>query len=151
MRRLTTFGCLAAALALAAPLWAPAAAYPGTLNYIEGHASVGDEALSPKSIGSTQLAAGQTLATQNGKAEVLLTPGVFLRVGHNSAVKMISPSLTDTDVFVQKGEATVEVAEIHPENRLVISESEARRDSRRPGSTISTRARSKCGFSRVKR
>lgn len=121
-------GCLLAATVLALPACAldvnqPGAAYPGTLNYVEGQASVGNEAVSPKSIGSTQLAAGQTLSTERGKAELLLTPGVFLRLGDNSAVKMISPNLTDTDVLVEKGEATVEVAEIHPQNRLVISES----------------------------
>jgi len=38
-----------------------------------------------------------------GKAEILLTPGAFLRVGGDSAVKMISPGLTNTQVEVQRG------------------------------------------------
>jgi hypothetical protein len=47
---------------------------------------------------------------------------VFLRVGDNSSVKMISPGLADTEVQVEHGEAIVEVAEIHPENNLRVDE-----------------------------
>jgi FecR protein len=129
MRNLTfrTMGCFLAGVVFSAPAWGadakgPGTAYPGTLNYVEGQASIGSEALNSKSIGAAQLEAGQTLATGQGKAELLLTPGVFLRVGDNSTVKLVSPSITDTDVELQKGEATVEVTEIHPENRLVIDE-----------------------------
>lgn len=96
----------------------PAAAVPGTLNYVEGNASIGSEMLNSKSIGSAQLQPGQSLGTETGKAEVLLTPGVFLRMGDEASVKMISPSLTNTEVAIQKGEAIVEVDEIHRENDL---------------------------------
>ncbi|MGB0037801.1 MAG: hypothetical protein WBQ00_02815, partial [Terriglobales bacterium] len=95
-------------------------ATPGTLNYVEGNVSIASEALSSKSIGSAELQSGQFLTTEKGKAEVLLTPGVFLRVGDNSTVKMISPSLTDTEIGLDKGHAIVEVAEIHPENDILI-------------------------------
>lgn len=95
-------------------------ATPGTLNYVEGNVSIGSEALSSKSIGSAELQPGQSLTTEKGKAEILLTPGVFLRVGDNSTVKMISPSLTDTEIDLDKGHAMVEVAEIHPENDILI-------------------------------
>jgi hypothetical protein len=78
-----------------------------------------------KSIGTAQLGAGETITTQLGKAEVLLTPGVFLRVGDSSEVKMIAPNLTDTEVAIQKGEATVEVTDIHRENRLIVDEGNA--------------------------
>ncbi len=91
---------------------------PGTLNYIEGQAAIGDQTLDSKSVGSTELEQGQTLNTTDGKVEVLLTPGVFLRLGSNSSVKMLSPTLTDTEVHLEKGHAIVEVAEIHHENDL---------------------------------
>jgi uncharacterized membrane protein YgcG len=100
----------------------PRPALPGTLNYVEGSASIGNQSLSSNSIGSADLAAGQILATQNGKAEVLLTPGVFLRLDDNSAVKMISPSITNTELDVNQGNALIEVSEIHPENDIRISE-----------------------------
>ncbi|HTR64705.1 MAG TPA: FecR domain-containing protein [Terriglobales bacterium] len=93
---------------------------PGTLNYVEGQATIGDQTLGSNSIGSTTLQTGQSIATDNGKAEVLLTPGVFLRLDDNSSAKMLSPSITYTEVGLQKGRAMVEVAEIHPENDLRI-------------------------------
>ncbi len=97
-------------------------AVPGSLNYVEGQVSIGTQPLDSKSIGRAQLETGQTLTTEKGKAEILLTPGVFLRVGNNSSVRMISPSLTDTEIAVDKGHAMIEVAEIHPENDLLVSE-----------------------------
>ncbi len=111
---------------LSAPAWADITsartAVPGTLNYVEGHASIGDQNLNSKSIGTAELQPGESLVTEKGKAEVLLTPGVFLRIGNNSSVKMISPSLTDTEVEVDQGHAMIEVAEIHPENSLRVDE-----------------------------
>lgn len=111
------------AVILSVPAWANASsnpAVPGTLNYVEGNVSMGSHALNSKSIGSAELQSGQSLSTGTGKAEILLTPGVFLRVGDNSSVKMISPSLTDTEIGVSKGHAMIEVAEIHPENDILI-------------------------------
>jgi hypothetical protein len=111
---------------LAAPAWGDYSgshsAVPGTLNYVEGHASISGQVLSAKSVGVAELGTGQSLTTTNGKAEVLLTPGVFLRVDGHSAVKMISPSLTYTEVGIEKGQAMVEVAEIHRENDLRVLE-----------------------------
>jgi len=107
---------------LSALAWGANTALPGTINYVEGQAQIGDQSLDAKSIGSAQLQAGQSLRTQSGKAEVLLTPGVFLRLGDNSAAEMISPRLTKTEVTIQEGDALVEVAEIHGENDLRIRE-----------------------------
>src|ERR1700719_2434607 len=95
-------------------------AVPGTVNYVEGQVSLDSQPLTSKSIGSAVLETGQSITTENGKVEVLLTPGVFLRVGSNSAVKMISPSLTNTEIGVEEGEASVEVAEIHKQNDIRI-------------------------------
>ena len=85
------------AVVLCAPAWAETAnakaAVPGTLNYVEGQVSIGDRALNSKSIGNEELNQGASLVTEKGKAEVLLTPGVFLRIGNNSSVKMISSVL----------------------------------------------------------
>jgi hypothetical protein len=112
---------------LAVPAWgAPpdraTPAQPGTVNYVEGDVTAGTNALSASSIGATQLAAGETLSTKSGKAEVLLTPGVFFRVGDHSSMTMTSPSLSDTQVALNDGRAMVEVAEIHPANDISVSE-----------------------------
>jgi len=111
---------------LTTPAWGTEAsaksAVPGTLNYVEGQVSIGNQTLDSKSIGSAELHPGESLCTGKGKAEVLLTPGVFLRIGDNSSVKMISPGLADTEVQVDQGHAIIEVAEIHPKNNIRIDE-----------------------------
>ncbi|HEV2383313.1 MAG TPA: hypothetical protein VG206_26400 [Terriglobia bacterium] len=93
---------------------------PGTLNYVEGQVSIQGQKQSPKSVGSTYLEANQVLDTRNGNAEMLLTPGVFMRVGHNSEVKMISPGLADTQVQLTHGSAMVEVDELFKENDVSV-------------------------------
>jgi hypothetical protein len=105
--------------ALAAP--DARSALPGTVNYIEGQVNIGSDTLNADSIGSAMLEPNQTLETGTGKAEILLTPGVFLRVDDNSAVTMISPGLTNTEVQLDQGRAMVEVAEIHDQNHLRIN------------------------------
>jgi hypothetical protein len=93
-------------------------ARPGAVNYIEGHAALNGTELSQKTLGRTFLNTNDTLSTDLGKAEVLLTPGVFLRIGDNSQIRMVSPSLTNTQVEVTKGEAMVEVAELVKDNDI---------------------------------
>jgi hypothetical protein len=51
--------------------------------------NIGNQILNAKSVGSVDLEPGQSLSTETGKAEVLLIPGVFLRLGDDSSVKMI--------------------------------------------------------------
>ena len=53
-------------------------AVPGTVNYLEGKVEIDGNALTTKQIGEAQLQPEQVLTTSHGKAEVLLTPGVFL-------------------------------------------------------------------------
>jgi hypothetical protein len=77
------------------------------------------------SVGYAQLQPGQVLQTANGRAELLLTPGVFLRVGENSAVRMISPNLLNTQIALDRGRADIEVDEIHPRNDIQVSEGSA--------------------------
>jgi hypothetical protein len=97
-------------------------ARPGTLNYVEGQVTLGSRSLDASSIGTVELDPGQTLLTQIGKAELLLTPGIFVRLGQSSAATMISSGLTSTRLSVDQGETFIEVTEIHPENDLRILE-----------------------------
>lgn len=97
-------------------------ARPGTLNYVEGQVYLGSQSLDAKSVGSVEIDPGETLITQNGKAEILLTPGVFVRLGEHGSATMIASRLTDIRMSIDEGEALIEVAEIHPENDLRILE-----------------------------
>jgi hypothetical protein len=123
----TVIGCCFLAALLGTPMWGSTSdnrhtAMPGTLNYVEGQASIGDQTLDSHAVGNTDLQNGQVLETGNGKAEILLVPGVYLRLGSNSSVKMISNSLTNTEMAIRSGEAMVEVDELYPENYLRISQ-----------------------------
>jgi hypothetical protein len=93
---------------------------PGTLNYVEGAVYLNGSQLNAKDVGNATLEPGQEITTAKGKAEILLTPGVFLRLDDNSAVKMVSPDLTLTQVELEKGRAGVEVDEIHDQNDLQV-------------------------------
>src|SRR5882762_5478378 len=108
------------AAALSAPAFGANPARPGTINYVEGQVSIAGQPLDAQAIGSAELQSGQSLDTQIGKAEILLTPGAFFRLGDNSSVTMISPSLTDMELRLDKGRAMVEIAELHPQNNLMI-------------------------------
>jgi hypothetical protein len=85
-------------------------AKPGVVNYIEGTAYLNDAKLSELANRNTVMSAGDSLSTDNGKAEVLLAPGVFLRIGEQSEIRMTSPSLVDTQVAIIRGEAIIEAA-----------------------------------------
>jgi hypothetical protein len=120
--RLIAVSSFILAASLSAPAFGANPARPGTINYVEGQASIAGQALDAKAIGTAELQPGQSLDTQNGKAEILLTPGVFFRLGDNSSVTMLSPSLTDMEIRLDKGRAIVEVEQIHQENNLVITQ-----------------------------
>ena len=123
--RLNAIGGFFLAAMLSAPVSGTSPALSGSLNYVEGQAQVGTEVLNAKSVGSVTLEPGQTLSTRAGKAEILLTPGVFFRTGENSAATMISPSLTNTEVGLDQGTALVEVAELHKANLLEVKEGDS--------------------------
>lgn len=103
--------------AVSTPLWADTPARPGTVNYVEGQAAMGGQSLDAKSVG-VEIGEGNSLTTLNGKAEILLTPGVFLRLGPNTSARLIAARLTDTQVQVEQGHAMIEVDQIFPENHL---------------------------------
>jgi hypothetical protein len=95
-------------------------ASPGTLNYVEGQASIEGRPLSSRSVGRTEMKVGQVIATANGKTEILLTPGIFLRLGDDSTVQMVSKDLTHTEVKLERGRANVEVDQIYKQNTILI-------------------------------
>lgn len=100
-------------------------ARPGTVNYTEGIVSLNGQPVNLRAPGGTEVAPGQILETTDGRAEMLLTPGVYLRIGDNSAVRMVTPSLTDTQVELLRGEANLEVDMLAPENHLSVLDSGA--------------------------
>ena len=93
---------------------------PGTVNYVEGQAALDGQTLPAKQNGSTLLETNQVLDTGQGKAELLLTPGVYFRLGDNSEARMVSPGLADTQVELVKGSGMLEVDQLYKENNLSV-------------------------------
>jgi hypothetical protein len=60
------------------------------------------------------------LRTELGRAEVLLTPGVVLRVAENSAIRMISTALSDTRVELLSGNVILESNETRKDTAVTL-------------------------------
>jgi hypothetical protein len=110
--------CFGILLVLAASAWAAVPAHPGMLNYVEGQARISGRTVTSSNVGSADVGVGQVIETGMGKAEVLLTPGVFLRLGENSSVRMDSDGLTDTRVAVLGGRVMIEADDLRKENNI---------------------------------
>ncbi len=83
-------------------------AHSGTLHYFEGDVSIDGAQVQSKVGRFSEIKEQGVLRTAQGRAEVLLTPGVFLRVGENSAVKLLDNRLISTRVELLSGTAMLE-------------------------------------------
>ncbi len=123
MRRQLSWCAAAMILAVTPALAAPAPSPQlGTLNYVEGQASVNGQPVNPKSANSEVVTQGAVLSTGAGKAEMLLTPGVFLRLGENSQLRMVNAGLADTELALVNGQATIEADYFSKDNHLTVEE-----------------------------
>jgi hypothetical protein len=120
MKYLATTIALLGIGVLCAPAWGEDQPRPGTVNYVEGAASLEGRPLRQKDLGSLAMDAGEVLSTAQGKAEILLTPGVFLRLDDRSSIKMVAPDITPTQVELDQGRIGIEVDELYPQNDLEI-------------------------------
>jgi hypothetical protein len=118
MQRLT----LALALIGATSAWGQNAlsAHSGMIHYVEGRVLLDGQVVEPKVTEFPEVKNDQTLATEDGRAEVLLTPGVFLRLSEDSSFKMISNRLSDTSFEVVSGNALIEVMELLKDNSITV-------------------------------
>ena len=115
-------------LAICLVLWASGSvwaqqvisAHSGVIQYVEGQVDVDGRVVQPKFAQFPDVKGGQTLTSDDGRAEVLLTPGVFLRLAENSSFQMISNQLADTRVEILSGSALVEVGELLSNNAITV-------------------------------
>ena len=93
----------------------------GLIHYTEGDVFLGDSRIEMKAAEYPEVKAGQHLRTADGRAEVLLSPGVFLRLSENSEIAMESNQLSDTRVTVLNGSVLVEAGEINQGTSLAVT------------------------------
>ncbi len=85
---------------------------PGTVSRVDGQAALDGKALMTGSEGTAALQAGQMLSTGNGRAEIILTPGVVLRMDRSSVVKMVKAESAHSEVMLESGRADVVVGDV---------------------------------------
>jgi hypothetical protein len=93
-------------------------AHAGVVQYVEGRAYLNDQLVEPKFGQFPDIKENQEFRTEEGRAEILLTPGVFVRLGENSAVRMLSTRLTDAKIEVLSGSAMIECNDVPKDNSI---------------------------------
>ena len=113
---------LVLALAGSVCAWGQSAlsAHSGMIHYVEGKVLLEGQPVDPKFGEFPEVKNDQVLQTEEGRAEVLLTPGVFLRVAENSSFRMLSNRLSDTALEVLSGSTLVEVDELLKDNAITL-------------------------------
>jgi len=96
-------------------------AHSGLIHYTEGDVNVDGKAVARKAAEFPTMKEGQELRTDRGRVEVLLTPGVFLRVAENSGVRMVKNQLMDTKLELLQGSALLEVGELDKTQALTMA------------------------------
>jgi len=93
-------------------------AHAGVVQYVEGRAYLNDQVVEPKFGQFPDIKENQEFRTEEGRAEILLTPGVFLRLGENSSIRMLSNHLTNTRFEVLSGSAMIECSDVPKDNSI---------------------------------
>ena len=102
------FATLAALVAVALPAQSVISTHSGLIHYFEGTVYLGDQVLESHPGRFPTVPAGGELRTADGRAEVLLTPGVFLRMGERTSIRLVANDLTDTQVELEAGSVVVD-------------------------------------------
>ena len=92
----------------------------GVIHYAEGRVLLNDQVIESRSGLFPDIKETQQVRTEEGRVEILLTPGVFLRLGENSAIRMVTNRLIDTRLELLSGEAVVEADELLKDNGVTI-------------------------------
>jgi hypothetical protein len=84
----------------------------GMINYVEGRVLLDGTPVQTRVDSFPPIQNGSELRTEEGRVEVLLGPGVFMRLGDSSAVRMVSDDIMDTRLEYLAGSVIIETAEM---------------------------------------
>jgi hypothetical protein len=82
--------------------------HSGIVHYFEGSVTIDGQPLQQRFGRFEEIRPGSELRTDQGRAEVLLTPGVLLRVDENSSIRIVANRLLDPRVEFVGGSAAVD-------------------------------------------
>jgi hypothetical protein len=89
-------------------------AQAGRINVVKGVAGVLHSSTDPgrQLSEGDELAAGDLVCTgPNGRLEVLLSPGAYLRLAENSVFQMVATDLDDVRIYLRRGSAVIEAGQ----------------------------------------
>ena len=92
----------------------------GLITYLQGPAFLNGKRVVLKTARFPQMRNGEILSTGRGRAELLLSPGVVLRLSESSQLRMDDAQLSNTRVTLQQGETLVEVVQLAEGNRVQV-------------------------------
>ena len=92
----------------------------GVVHFFDGAVFLADQPLEAQVGKFPIIPPSAELRTRQGRAEVLLTPGVFLRMGAESSIRMLADDLSDTRVELVSGSAVVDVMEPAPDTSVTL-------------------------------
>ena len=94
----------------------------GVVHFFEGSVYIDDQPLEPVFGTFPMIKEGSRLWTgDDGRVEVLLTPGVFLRLVENSSIRMVTNSLADTRVEFVRGSMILDSGDATAGNSVVVT------------------------------
>ncbi|MBC7927773.1 MAG: FecR domain-containing protein [Bryobacteraceae bacterium] len=105
----------------------------GLIHYTEGVVRLDGSEVQRKNAEFPSMKVGGELRTGTGRAEVLLSPGVFVRVPEDSAFRMVRNDLLDTKLELTAGTILVEVGDVEKNQSLSVSVGEANVDLSKRG------------------
>jgi hypothetical protein len=97
----------------------------GMVSKAEGEVFIADKEVLESQTNFPDVKENTVLRTGQGRAEILLTNGVAMRVGENASFKMLTNRLIDTRLEILTGSALIEATEIVKDNNLTILAGEA--------------------------
>ena len=96
------------------------AAKAGLVHLAEGITTLDDSPFAGSRGRYRDIPEGSVFKTGDGRAEVLLTPGVFLWIGPQSGIRIVRNSLLDAQVQLLEGSVIVGATDPLPDNSVTL-------------------------------
>ena len=92
----------------------------GTIALVEGQVYLNDQLVEPSLTKFPDIKENGVVRTEEGRTEVLLTPGVSIHVGEKSSFRLVTNRLIDTRLELLTGSAVVDALEIAKDTNVTI-------------------------------
>jgi len=95
-------------------------AMAGFIHHTEGEVFLEGKPIAPKATDFLHAQEGQRLRTAAGRAELMLTPGSFVRLGDSSELEMVSAGLLSARVRLHAGSVLVDLVDVFEEGAIAV-------------------------------